>query len=163
MRLALERPCSKQLFLAIRGKLLREAHRLDPKAYRSYTLYSTVFSAEGEAGDEIPSPTAAEAYLKEFPSGPFVVQTHLALAHFYADLFTVPTETASFTWRRASCGETPIAVSVVRRVPADRARSGNARPAQEALRRQRMPLPAARSVGSERVNLTRSGPERVAP
>ena len=76
-------------FLGYSGKLLREAHRLDPKAYRSHTLYSTVFSADGEAGDEIPSPTAAEAYLKEFPSGPFVVQTHLALAHFYADLFKV--------------------------------------------------------------------------
>lgn len=77
-------------FLAYSGKLLHEAHAHDPKAYRSYTLYSTVFGAGGEHGfSSVPSPGAAEAYLREFPTGPFVVDARVALAGFYADLFKV--------------------------------------------------------------------------
>ncbi len=35
------------------------------------------------------SPKAGEAYLREFPRGPFAVDTHLILAHFYDDLSKV--------------------------------------------------------------------------
>ena len=75
--------------LSYSGKLLLEAHQRDPKSQRSYTLYSTVFGAQGDAGNSLPSPVAAKAYLQEFPGGPFAVQAHLALANFYADLFKV--------------------------------------------------------------------------
>jgi hypothetical protein len=73
--------------LGYSGKLLVEAHALDPKSYRSYTLYSTVFHGESEVGTAVPSPDAARAYLKEFPNGPFVVAATIALAFFYDDLF----------------------------------------------------------------------------
>lgn len=75
--------------LVYSGKLLLEAHRLDARSRRSYTLYSTVFGAEGEAGNSLPSPVAARAYLQEFPSGPFALHAHLAAANFFADLFKV--------------------------------------------------------------------------
>jgi hypothetical protein len=73
--------------LSYSGKLLLEAHQRDPKIQRSYTLYSTVFGEEEEAG--MPSPAAAKAYLQEFPSGPFAFQAHLAIANFYSDLIQV--------------------------------------------------------------------------
>lgn len=73
--------------LSYSGKLLLEAHQRDPKIQRSYTLYSTVFGKEEEAG--MPSTAAAKAYLQEFPSGPFAFQAHLAIANFYSDLFQV--------------------------------------------------------------------------
>jgi hypothetical protein len=75
-------------FLSYSGKLLVEAHRLDQTSQREYTLYSTVFGAD-EAANSLPAPSAAEAYLQEFPAGPFALQAHLALAHFYADVFKV--------------------------------------------------------------------------
>ena len=75
--------------LSYSGKLLLEAHRRDPKSHRRYTLYATVFGAEGEDGNALPLPTAAKAYLDEFPKGPFAVSAHLAAANFYADLFKV--------------------------------------------------------------------------
>jgi hypothetical protein len=75
--------------LSYSGKLLLEAHHRDPKSHRSYTLYATVFGAEGEDGNALPLPTAAKAYLYEFPKGPFAVSAHLAAANFYADLFKV--------------------------------------------------------------------------
>ena len=74
--------------LSYSGKLLVEAHRLDAASYRSYTLYSTVFEGD-EAANSLPAPRAAEAYLREFPAGQFALHAHLALAHFYADLFKV--------------------------------------------------------------------------
>jgi hypothetical protein len=76
-------------FLSYSGKLLREAHIWDPKSRRNFTLYSTVFGPEGEAGNALPSPIAAGAYLREFPSGPFAFHAHLAVANFFADLFKV--------------------------------------------------------------------------
>jgi len=77
-------------FLTYSGKLLAEAHARDPNsAYRSYTLYSTVFGDVGEPANGAPSPTAAEAYLREFPAGPFGVHAAMALAHFYHELFQV--------------------------------------------------------------------------
>lgn len=75
-------------FLTYSGKLLREAHALNPNSpYRSYTLYSTVFE-HGEE-DSVPSPEAAQAYVREFPSGPFIVHAYAALAYFYDDLYKV--------------------------------------------------------------------------
>jgi len=74
-------------FLSYSGKLLLEAHQRDPNSQRSYTLYSSVFGKEEEHG--MPSPTAAKAYLREFPTGPFAFQAHLAVANFYSDLFQV--------------------------------------------------------------------------
>ena len=75
--------------LTYSGKLLVEAHRRDPKVRRSYTLYATVFGEDGEVGHALPSLDAGRAYLREFPTGPFAVHVHLALATFYADLFKV--------------------------------------------------------------------------
>ena len=75
--------------LAYSGKLLFEAHRLNPNSHRSYTLYATVFAEAREADTTPPSPAAAKAYLKEFPRGPFAIDVHLALANFYSDLFNV--------------------------------------------------------------------------
>ena len=74
--------------LAYSGKLLFEAHRLDSKSHRSHTLYATVFGG-AEADVDPPSASAAKAYLKEFPTGPFAIDAHLAVAHFYSDLFNV--------------------------------------------------------------------------
>jgi hypothetical protein len=77
-------------FLTYSGKLLLEAHAIDPNsAFRSHTLYSTVFGPEGEVSSGVPSPEAAEAYVREFPAGPFSVHAYLALAHFYDDLYKV--------------------------------------------------------------------------
>jgi hypothetical protein len=75
--------------LAYSGKLLLEAHRLNPNSHRSYTLYATVFADAREADTTPPSPAAARAYLKEFPRGPFAIDVRLALANFYSDLFNV--------------------------------------------------------------------------
>ena len=75
--------------LAYSGKLLLEAHRRNPRSHRSYTLYSTVFGAAGESSTSVPSPAAAQAYLREFPSGPFALYAHLAAANFFADLLKV--------------------------------------------------------------------------
>jgi hypothetical protein len=74
--------------LAYTGKLLVEAHRQDPQSHRGYTLYSTVFG-DREIDGAVPSPQAAEAYLAEFPDGPFAVHAHLALAGFYSDLVRI--------------------------------------------------------------------------
>jgi hypothetical protein len=73
--------------LGYSGKLLREAHAIDPHSHRQFTLYATVFGTEGEMGNTPPMPQAAKAYLKEFPNGPFALQTHLALGNFQSDLF----------------------------------------------------------------------------
>ena len=75
-------------FLTYSGKLLVEAHAVDPNSpFRSYTLYSTVFGTEGETSNGVPSPEAAEAYAREFPAGPFIIYAYAALAHFYDDLY----------------------------------------------------------------------------
>jgi hypothetical protein len=69
------------------GKLLRDAHRIDPRsAYREYTLYSTLFP-NGEDSGEIPSLGAASVYVREFPRGPFAPDAYLELAHFQDDLY----------------------------------------------------------------------------
>jgi hypothetical protein len=69
------------------GKLLREAHAIDPRVFRSHTLYSTLFHDDGESGYLAPDPDAARNYLREFPRGPFAIHANLVLANFYDDLF----------------------------------------------------------------------------
>ena len=72
------------------GKLLAEAHALNPRSpLRSHTLYSTIFSPEGESSNKVPSRDRAEEYAREFPAGPFVVEALTVAARFYDDLFKV--------------------------------------------------------------------------
>jgi hypothetical protein len=77
-------------YLGYSGKLLAEAHALNPRSpLRSHTLYSTIFSPEGESSNRVPSRDRAEEYVSEFPAGPFIVEALTILAHFYDDLFKV--------------------------------------------------------------------------
>lgn len=76
-------------FAVYTGKLLREAHALDPNSQRSFTLYSTLFDVDGESSNGVPSAKAAEAYLREFPRGPFALEAHFALGALESDLFQV--------------------------------------------------------------------------
>jgi hypothetical protein len=70
------------------GKLLREAHAIDPKsASRSITLYSTVERAHEYGGVDLPDFRAAKAYLREFPNGPFAADAALKLAGAYKDAY----------------------------------------------------------------------------
>ena len=79
-------------FLIYSGELLTEAHSNDPNSpFRSHTLYSTILGREGRRSTDMPSPDAAEAYVNEFPQGPFIVEVHLILAGFYDDLYKVLT------------------------------------------------------------------------
>jgi hypothetical protein len=79
--------------LIYEGKLLWVAHQINPKSsYRESTLYSTVWVEEAQWAGEaysFPSIPAAEAYLKEFPAGPFADILSLKLAYFYEDLYKV--------------------------------------------------------------------------
>jgi len=67
------------------GKLLKEAHNLNPmSAFRSYTLYSTV---NCDAEDcRIPDIDSGKTYVKEFPNGPYIYEVYVILSYFYADL-----------------------------------------------------------------------------
>lgn len=73
------------------GDLLLAAHRLNPNTpLRSSTLYAMV---EPHAGDPdawtgVPNFSAARAYLKEFPSGPFAADAALGLATGYAQAYS---------------------------------------------------------------------------
>jgi hypothetical protein len=74
-------------FFYYSGKLLAEAHRIDPNSPdRRYTLWSIV---ESDTTAVVNSPAFAESYVQEFPSGPFITQAYFALAGFYDDLFKV--------------------------------------------------------------------------
>ena len=76
--------------LTYSGKLLAEAHALNPRSpLRSHTLYSTIFSPDGESSNNVPSRDRAEEYVREFPTGPFVVEALTILAYVYDDLFKV--------------------------------------------------------------------------
>jgi len=69
------------------GKVLLDAHRINPNsAYRESTLYSKIWNGSERA---VPSPQAAEAYLREFPAGPFADHLYVKLAYFYDDLYKV--------------------------------------------------------------------------
>jgi hypothetical protein len=73
--------------LAYDGKVLREAHAIDPdSSARAFTLFSTIFP-KGEAYVDVPDVAGARAYLREFPEGPFAAEVHLVLADFYDDLY----------------------------------------------------------------------------
>jgi hypothetical protein len=70
------------------GKLLREAHAIDPKSpSRPITLYSTVERAGESGGVDLPDFRAAKAYLREFPKGPFAADAALKLAGAYKDAY----------------------------------------------------------------------------
>jgi hypothetical protein len=74
--------------LSYSGTLLYEAHKFNPNSsYRSYTLFTTLFADAEAAANGVPSPRAAEAYLREFPNGPFAGDTMRLLAFFYDDLY----------------------------------------------------------------------------
>jgi hypothetical protein len=77
--------------LGYSGKLLVEAHHIDPSsAYRRSTLFSAIMGETSSSGlGEMPDPQAAIQYLKEFPDGPFADETSIILANFYNDLFKV--------------------------------------------------------------------------
>ena len=73
--------------LAYDGRVLREAHAIDPdSSARPFTLFSTIFP-DGEANVAVPDVAAARGYLREFPEGPFAAEVHLVLAGFYDDLY----------------------------------------------------------------------------
>lgn len=77
--------------LGYSGKLLADAHRMDPRSqYRKYTLFSTVSDVESHGGlGEMPNIEAAYRYEREFPHGPFIEETLLILADFHKDLYMV--------------------------------------------------------------------------
>ena len=85
--LGLQRMVFEGELLAYDGKVLREAHAIEPdSSARPFTLFSTVFP-KGEAYVDVPDVAAARTYLREFPEGPFAGDVHLVLAHFYDDLY----------------------------------------------------------------------------
>ena len=68
------------------GKLLLEAHQIDPASlYRKYTLFSTIIPEEYSV--EPPNIDSAKAYLKEFPAGPYIFEVVRILAELYDDLY----------------------------------------------------------------------------
>jgi len=77
--------------LGYSGKLLVEAHRIDPTStFRRYTLFSAILGEGTSHGlGEMPDVRTALDYLKEFPDGPFADKTLIILGHFYDDLFKV--------------------------------------------------------------------------
>lgn len=91
--------------LAYSGKVLREAHAIDPNSSaRPFTLFSTIFP-KGEADVDVPDVAAARAYLHEFPEGPFVADVDLLLGYFYDDLYkAIRAGEALADYRRACFG-----------------------------------------------------------
>jgi hypothetical protein len=74
--------------LAYSGKLLADAHRMNPKSEsRRYTLFSTVEPEHGLG--VMPNVKAAYSYAREFPDGPFREATLLLIADFHKDLYMV--------------------------------------------------------------------------
>lgn len=79
--------------LGYSGKLLIEAHALDPHSpFRALTLYSEISSAgldeaaASSLGGE-PAVAATQHYLAEFPEGPFAANVHALQAGYYKDLY----------------------------------------------------------------------------
>lgn len=76
--------------LGYTGQLLLEVHRRDPHSpQRAYSLYSSLFGEQLESEWAMPDLSAAFAYAKEFPDGPFIRDVYLTIAHFHKDLFMV--------------------------------------------------------------------------
>ena len=85
--LGLQRAVFEGELLAYDGKVLREAHAIDPHSpARPHTLFSTIFP-KGEASVDVPDVAAARAYLGEFPEGPFAADVHILLGDFHDDLY----------------------------------------------------------------------------
>jgi hypothetical protein len=73
------------------GKLLVEAHRMNPVSeLRRFTLFAAVMGESPGLG-EMPNVNVALQYLKEFPEGPFAREVAIILGDFYCDLFKVIT------------------------------------------------------------------------
>ena len=67
------------------GKLLTEAHRLNPVSpLRDYTLYAAACESDESS---LPNVDSAEAYVAEFPDGPYIREIYTTLARFYCDLY----------------------------------------------------------------------------
>jgi hypothetical protein len=77
--------------LVYTGKLLVDAHRMNPKsAYRKHTLFSTIMGDRTAHGlGEMPDIAAAFRYFREFPDGPFAEETSMIIADFHKDLLMV--------------------------------------------------------------------------
>ena len=73
------------------GDLLYRAHQRAPhSSFRRHTLFSTVMGVtEVHQLGLMPNIKAALQYVKEFPQGPFIEETHWIIAGFYKDLFMV--------------------------------------------------------------------------
>jgi hypothetical protein len=73
------------------GDLLHRAHQRTPRSsLRKHTLFSTIMGVtESHQLGEMPNIKAALRYVKEFPNGPFIEETHWIIAGFYKDLFMV--------------------------------------------------------------------------
>jgi hypothetical protein len=68
------------------GKLLVEAHKIDPNsAYREQTFFSTVENKSKYGLGEMPRVGQAKKYLLEFPEGTFAGEVNLILGSFYDD------------------------------------------------------------------------------
>jgi len=72
--------------LHYRGKLLREAHKINPNSsFRNYTFYSTANCDEENCS--MPNIDSVQAYLTQYPEGPFIFEIYRTLAHFHDDLY----------------------------------------------------------------------------
>ncbi len=73
------------------GKLLVDAHQLDPESgRRESTLFSTVMNVRPAHGlGEMPDIAAAFRYVEEFPDGSFAEDASVIIADFHKDLFMV--------------------------------------------------------------------------
>lgn len=73
------------------GDLLYRAHQRTPHSpLRRHTLFSTIMGVtESHQLGLMPNIKAAFQYVKEFPKGPFIEETHWIIAGFYKDLFMV--------------------------------------------------------------------------
>lgn len=111
--LGLRRMPFESELLAYDGKVLREAHAIDPDSpARPHTLFSTIFP-QGEADVDVPDLAAARSYLREFPEGPFAADVHVLLGHFHNDLYkAIRAGDALVDYKRACFGRFTTAAPV---------------------------------------------------
>ena len=78
-------------FIGYSGKLLVEAHKINPNSqHRERTLFTTILGEATSHGlGEMPDIKQAEIYLKEFPNGYYAWKAHEILGGFYHDLYNV--------------------------------------------------------------------------